>query len=145
MAPSTVQFFAYSKQGEVLRDLFWYTQSARVGDRIEISGQGGWDPETGIMKTDPIEEIDQAFANVELALKHAGGAGWSQVYKMRLYVIESHWTDEAFFGRIIENMKKWMPDHQPLLTGVCVSKLGAGPSAGMRVEIEAVAHVDERK
>jgi hypothetical protein len=34
------QFFAYPKQGEVVRDLFWYCQSVRVGDRIEVSGQG---------------------------------------------------------------------------------------------------------
>lgn len=37
---SKPQFFAYPKQGEVVRNLFWYSQSVRVGDRIEVSGQG---------------------------------------------------------------------------------------------------------
>lgn len=37
---SKPQFFAYPKQGEAVRDLFWYSQSVRVGDRIEVSGQG---------------------------------------------------------------------------------------------------------
>jgi hypothetical protein len=32
-----------------------------------------------------------------------------------------------------------MPGHQPLLTAVGVSKLGAGSSAGMKVEIEVEA------
>lgn len=36
---SKPQFFAYPKQGEVVRDLL-YSQSVRVGDRIEVSGQG---------------------------------------------------------------------------------------------------------
>lgn len=37
---SKPQFFAYAKKDEVVRDLFWYAQSVRVGDRIEVSGQG---------------------------------------------------------------------------------------------------------
>ncbi|KAK1827846.1 RutC family protein [Podospora conica] len=137
---SQPQFFAYPKEGEVVRDLFWYSQSVRVCDRIEVSGQGGWDPLTGAMKTDPLEEIDQAFENVQLALTHAGGKGWSQVYSMRVYVVESYWDDEAFLGHLIGSLKRWMPDHQPLMTAVGVAKLGAGPSAGMRVEIEVAAH-----
>ena len=45
------------------------------------------------MKTGPMEEIDQAFENVQLALTHAGGKGWSQVYSMKVYVVESYWDD----------------------------------------------------
>lgn len=101
---------------------------------------GGWDPLTGAMKTDPLEEIDQVFENVQLALTHAGGKGWAQVYSTRVYVVESYWDDEAFLGHLIGSLRKWMPDHQPLMTAVGVAKLGAGPSAGMRVEIEVAAH-----
>lgn len=101
---------------------------------------GGWDPLTGAMKTDPLEEIDQVFENVQLALTHAGGKGWAQVYSMRVYVVESYWDDEAFLGHLIGSLRKWMPEHQPLMTAVGVAKLGAGPSAGMRVEIEVAAH-----
>ncbi|KAK0658035.1 endoribonuclease L-PSP [Cercophora newfieldiana] len=137
---SAPQFFAYPGQGEVLRSQLWYSQSVRIGDRIEISGQGGWDPTTGAMKTDLIEELDQAFENVDLALRDAGGKGWEQVYKVTMYVLESVMDNEEFLGRAIGNLKKWVPGHQPLLTAVGVAKLGAGSSAGMRVEIEVVAH-----
>lgn len=91
------------------------------------------------MKTDLLEEVDQAFANVDYALKHAGGKGWSQVYKVTAYVVESEMTNEVFLGRFIENLKKWMPDHQPLLTAVGLSRLGAGDSAGMKLELEVAA------
>jgi enamine deaminase RidA (YjgF/YER057c/UK114 family) len=165
---SGLQFFAYPGQGEVLRSQLWYSQSVRVGDRIEISGQGttspffpfypvlpnlpiqtsrlsltltgGWDPKNGAMKTSLLEELDQAFSNVDLALRDAGGKGWEQVYKVTMYIVESVMHDEEFLGRAIENLKKWAPNHQHLLTAVGVAKLGAGDSAGMRVEIEVVAY-----
>ncbi|KAK0631272.1 endoribonuclease L-PSP [Immersiella caudata] len=133
------QFFAYPGQGELLRSQLWYSQSARIGDRIEISGQGGWSPQTGTLAPTPLEELDQAFSNVDLALRDAGGKGWEQVYKVRMYVVESMMDNEEFLGRAIVNLKKWMPGHQPLLTAVGVSKLGAGSSAGMKVEIEVEA------
>lgn len=80
------------------------------------------------------------FSNVDLALRHAGGKGWAQVYQVRLYVVEEYFSNETALGRIIENLKKWSPDRQPLLTAVGVTKLGAGPSAGMRLEMEVVAY-----
>jgi len=157
------QFFSYPKYGEVIGDLFHYSQSARVGDRIEISGQGtcrdalvsrsrksaantmcpgGWDPISGGLRADPMEEADQAFENVQLALTDAGGKGWSQVYSVKVYVLEKHWNDQPFIGRLVENLKKWAP-HKPLLSVIGVTNLGSGPIAGMRVEIEVVAHDPE--
>jgi hypothetical protein len=37
---SAIEFFTYDGFGQYQRDNLWYTQAARVGDRIEISGQG---------------------------------------------------------------------------------------------------------
>lgn len=62
---------------------------------------------------------------------------------MRLYVLERYFNDEEALGRIIENLKKWSPDRQPLLTAVGVAKLGAGSSEGMKVEVEVEAHVEK--
>lgn len=45
---------------------------------------GGWDPQTEKISDDLAEHVNQAFSNVELTLKHAGGKGWSQVYKSRM-------------------------------------------------------------
>lgn len=40
---------------------------------------GGWDPKTGEINTEINAQIDQAFKNVDLNLRDAGGKGWSQV------------------------------------------------------------------
>ena len=43
-------------------------------------------------------------------------------------------------GALVRNLKKWMPDHQPILTCIGVKSLGL---EGMRVEVEVVAHDEE--
>lgn len=83
------------------------------------------------------EEIDQAFANVDLNLRHAGGQGWSQVFRINSYHLP---LDDEAMGAMVRNFQKWMPDHQPLWTTVGVTKLGED---AMHVEIEVVAHDPE--
>ncbi|KAH7364666.1 endoribonuclease L-psp family protein [Rhexocercosporidium sp. MPI-PUGE-AT-0058] len=134
---SHLQYFAYKGFGEESRKSTWYSQAVRVGDRIEISGQGGWDPLTSNLRADLADEIDQAFANVDLALKDAGGKGWSQVYKINMYAVDL--LSEEGTALVIGNLKKWLPDHQPLLTFVGVKEL----AFGMRIEIEVVAHDEQ--
>ena len=77
--------------------------------------------------------IDQAFENVELALKHAGGAGWSQVYKIRVYYL-----DPACAGDLARNVAKWCK-HTPIFTAVQVAGL-AFPE--MLVEVEVTADLE---
>ncbi|KAK6224294.1 endoribonuclease L-PSP [Colletotrichum tabaci] len=133
---SGLQYFSYEGYGvNLLKDMH-YSQAVRVGDTIEISGQGGWDPKTGEVASDLLQEIDQAFENVDLTLRDAGGEGWSQVFRIRLYALDEAWTPEGM-GRMVENIKKWAPDHAPILTGIGASKLG---QPGMRVEVEVSAY-----
>lgn len=40
---------------------------------------GGWDPETMVIHREINAQIDQAFRNVDLTLRTAGGKGWEQV------------------------------------------------------------------
>ncbi|RSH90284.1 hypothetical protein EHS25_001618 [Saitozyma podzolica] len=97
---------------------------------------GGWDPSKS-SATCPREinaQIDQAFENVDLALKTAGGKGWEQVYKVRSYHVPIN--GEALEA-MVRNFKKWMPNHAPLWTCVGVPRLGEDD---MRVEIEVEAH-----
>lgn len=98
---------------------------------------GGWDPETSKIHADLSDEIDQAFANVDMNLKHAGGKGWSQVYRINMYLLDLH--NEEGLVAVVRNMKKWMPDHQPIMTCVGVKEL----FETMRIEIEVVAHDEE--
>ncbi|KAH6912472.1 Endoribonuclease L-PSP/chorismate mutase-like protein [Coprinopsis sp. MPI-PUGE-AT-0042] len=132
-----LQTYAYPGFGEAKRKELWYSQAVRIGDCIEIAGQGGWDPETSKIPTDLDEEIDQAFSNVDYCLKHASGKGWCQVYKIRLYVTD---MSEQAVGAAVRNLKKWLPDHQPILTCIGVNSLGL---PGMRIEIEVSAHDEE--
>ncbi|KAL3483371.1 Endoribonuclease L-PSP/chorismate mutase-like protein [Aspergillus germanicus] len=132
---SHLQYFSYPGFDEHMRQVLSYNQAVRTGNRIDISGQGGWDPETRVVHSDLLTDFRQAFANVELALTHAGGKGWSQVYKLRIYVLDN---SPEVFELLMRNLKEWMPDHQPLLTCVVVKDLGL---EGMRIEVEACAHL----
>ncbi|KAL5610609.1 hypothetical protein FOBRF1_006726 [Fusarium oxysporum] len=134
---SHLKYYAYEGQGVEKRINFSYSQAVRVGDRIECSGQGGWDPKTGEFEKEINAQIDLAFANVERCLKDAGGKGWAQVYRVNSYHVPIN--NEAL-GAMVRNFKKWMPDHQPLWTCVGVPRLGEDD---MRVEIEVVAHDPE--
>jgi enamine deaminase RidA (YjgF/YER057c/UK114 family) len=151
---SHLQYYSYKGFGEDKRKELWYNQAVRVGDRIECAGQGiyipelrttqrltrsigGWDPITSKIHADLSDEIDQAFANVDLTLKHAGGKGWCQVFRVNLYLVD---INEKAVVASVGNLRKWMPDHQPILTCIGVKQLGL---EGMRIEIEAVAHDEE--
>ncbi|EFQ93531.1 hypothetical protein PTT_09111 [Pyrenophora teres f. teres 0-1] len=129
-----LQFYSYPGFSEVKHEELWCSQAVRIGDYIEIAGQ---DPETSNIPTDLDEEIDQAFANVDYTLKHASGKGWSQVYKIRLYLTD---LGEPSVVAAVRNLKKWLPDHRPILTYIDVNQLGL---PGMRVEIEMISHCEE--
>ena len=85
------------------------------------------------MSEDVDTQIDQAFSNVELALKDAGGKGWEQVYRINSYHVP---LDDVAKGGMLRNMKKWCPNHQPLFTTIGVVNLAVKE---MKVEIEVVA------
>ncbi len=69
----------------------------------------------------PLEdEIDQAFKNVDITIRKAGGQGWSQVFRVNTYVVDI----QASQKRIVENYRKWMPDHKPIWTLIQVPRFG---------------------
>jgi enamine deaminase RidA (YjgF/YER057c/UK114 family) len=89
-----------------------------------------------LIKEDLLEEIDQAFSNVDHNLKHAGGKGWEQVYKVVTYSTDIR----PQHARIVENLRKWMPNHNAVWTEVGVKQLGLGT---MHFEIEVEAFDEE--
>jgi enamine deaminase RidA (YjgF/YER057c/UK114 family) len=97
---------------------------------------GGWDTEHTEYPKFPEqldEEIDQAFRNVDLVLRTAGGKGWTQVYRLTSY--HTDLTPEVT-ARMSENFRKWMPDHKIIWTQIGVKQLGA---PDMHVELDVVA------
>ena len=99
---------------------------------------GGWDPKTNAIPQDLNEQIDQAFANVDLTLKTAGVKdGWKQVFSVKSYHVVS--IGEKTIEAMVRNLRKWMPDHRPIWTMLGVPTLAL---EDMKVEIDVVA-IDE--
>lgn len=126
------EFFVTPGYGERLRDLLHYSQAVRVGNRVEISGQGGWDDDLRI--PDALEEeIAKAFRNVERTLATAG-AGWGHVVHVNSYHVG------GFPPEVNETMarfyREYMPDHAPIWTQTGVQALGL---PAMRIEIRVTA------
>ena len=153
----------YPGYGDFAKEEYHYSQALRIGDIIELSGQGthlfptfitrllsqisslatdsdvliegGWNRQTHDIPQDLASEIRQAFENVDVAVKTAGGAGWSDVYKIRTYHTPP--LDDKLLQIMVAELKKWCPDHQPLWTCIGVAKLALD---AMNVEIEVKAH-----
>jgi enamine deaminase RidA (YjgF/YER057c/UK114 family) len=137
---SHLQYFAYPGFGVRALDHTHYSQSVRLpsptGDIIQISGQGGWNRETEAINPSWGPQIDQAFENVEVALKEAGGKGWSQVYNIHAYLAPLDMEEAG--SHVVRNLQKYCPNHKPCLTAVGVEKLAF---ENMKIEIEVSAHL----
>ncbi|WP_112139095.1 Rid family hydrolase [Glycomyces dulcitolivorans] len=132
------QFHITPGFGEKLHDLLGYSQAVRIGDRVEISGQGGWNDDIEFPE-DLDEEIARAFDNVERTLATAG-ATWADVVEVDSYHLPD---DAAYIGErptraMAEQFRKRMGDRAPIWTQIGVAALGA---PGMRVEIRVTAIV----
>ncbi|KFA49093.1 hypothetical protein S40293_07080 [Stachybotrys chartarum IBT 40293] len=139
---STLQYYAYPGMGEYARENLGYNQVVRVGDRLEASGQvtGGWIPSGDSIDfpKDLKEEVEQAFRNVDTALKHAGGKGWSQVFRVNSY--HTDLTPELT-SYMSDAYRRWMPDHKPIWTQIGVARLGA-PNMNVEIEVSARPSLD---
>lgn len=83
MSSTTPEFFAPPGFGQTMRAQLHYSQAVRVGDRVETSGQGGWDDDLNIPESLDAE-IVRAFDNVERVLA-AAGAAWTDVIHVNSY------------------------------------------------------------
>jgi enamine deaminase RidA (YjgF/YER057c/UK114 family) len=123
-----------------LRD-YSYSMVMEADGRIELSGQGGWDPATLEFPTGrSIEaEINQAFDNVGFML-NAAGLGWENVAHVNSYHMpESDGTILSATAEMGRQFRLRMPDHQPIWTCLGVAVLG---DPKMRVEIRVTAFRD---
>lgn len=134
----TPQFFATPGYGEWARENLHYSQAVRIGDRVEISGQGGWDEQMQIPESLE-DEIVRAFENVERTLAVAG-ASWRDVVHVNSYHVaaEPGVIGDAHNDVMIAQLRHWMGDRTPIWTETGVTALGL---AGMRVEIRVTAIV----
>jgi enamine deaminase RidA (YjgF/YER057c/UK114 family) len=131
------EFFVTPGYGEKLLDALGYSQAVRIGDRVEISGQGGWNDDLTAFPDSLEEEIVQAFDNVERTLAQAG-ADWGDVVSVHSYHVPTAAdTIGADHTRVmVEQFRRRTGGRAPLWTQIGVPALGA---PGMRVEIRVTA------
>ena len=125
-------FFVTPGYGPRLRDALHYSQAVKIGNRVETSGQGGWNDDLQIPKALG-DEIAQAFRNLEQTLATAG-ASWDHVVHVNSYHVG------GFPPEVNETMarlyRQYMPNHAPIWTQLGVEALGL---PDMRIEIRVTA------
>lgn len=134
---SKPEFFDTPGYGEIARTRNHYRQALRIGDRIEISGQGGWDANFALSVTSLEGEIDKACDNIEKTLAEAG-ATWGDVVNVHSYHVPT--ADDSIGSQhmslMVDQFRKRLGERQPLWTALGVEALAL---PGQRVEIEVVA------
>ena len=132
----TPEFFVTPGYGERFQKALHYSQAVRIGNRVEISGQGGWSDDLQFPESLE-DEIAQAFENVERTLATAG-ASWEHVVHVNSYHVG------GFPPVVNETMarlyRQYMPRHCPIWTELGVAALG---HPAMRIEIRVTAIVPE--
>lgn len=111
-----------------------YSQAALVegeGRRLVLSGQVGVRPD-GTSVADPVEQIDQALANLG-ALLAAHGMSPANIVKVTVFL-----TDTALIGPWRAKRDAFMQGAAPASTLLVVAAL-ASPGFKVEVEAEAVA------
>lgn len=137
---SRTTFFATPGYGDTQLSAMHYSQAVRIGDRVETSGQGGWDDDWAF----PVnleDEIVQAFDNVERTLAEAG-ATWRDVVAVNSYHLPlfADSIGEAHNRVMVEQLRQRMGSRSPIWTQTGVPAFGA---PGMRVEIRVTAVIED--
>jgi len=134
-----IEFFVTPGYGQSALAERHYHQAVRIGDRVEISGQGGWDDDLNFPESLE-DEIVRAFENVERTLAVAG-ASWRDVVQVNSYHVlkESDENFDAHNEVMFAQLRQWMPDRPPIWTETGVTALGAPK---MRIEIRVTAVVE---
>ena len=106
-----------------------FSPSRVVGDWIYLSGQGGFDPETGQLVGDVVAQTNQIFRNVEKLLSEAG-ASLADIVSCLVHLV-----DLGDFDAFNEAYERHFPGVKPVRTTVRADLV-----SGMRVEITVIAH-----
>ena len=125
------RFLVPKGYGEFMRDTYHYSQGVRVGDLVFVTGQGGWDDAFEI-PDDVAAQIRNAFRNVETVLAEAQ-LTWADVIDITSYHVG---IEESVLATVVEELRRYCPDHQPLWTVIGVAALAL---PAMKVEITANA------
>jgi 2-iminobutanoate/2-iminopropanoate deaminase len=116
--------------GEAPSGLAGYSQAVKANGFVFVSGQGPFDPATGEVVGETIQEqTGRCLHNVEAILR-AAGSSLDRVVQATFVLAE-----EADFAGMNEEWSRWFPDRPPARQG---AKLPVRPK-GMRVSIAVIA------
>lgn len=135
---STPEFVVTPGYGERQLRLAHYSQAVRIGNRLELSGQGGWNDDWEFPES-VVDEIAQSFRNVERTLA-AADASWEHVIHVNSYHVGFDGHQEEINQVMTERFRHYMPNHAPVWTSLGVAALG---DSKMRVEIRVTAIIPE--
>ncbi|GAA5809994.1 hypothetical protein MFLAVUS_003409 [Mucor flavus] len=104
-----------------------YNQVLKNGNRIDTSGQGGWD---GDLKGIDVkfsyksldEELEACFKNVELVLNSVGSS-WKDVYSLTSYHLNLAETREQVLDTMHRLFLKYIGDRRPIWAVIGIEAL----------------------
>ena len=107
------------------------------GKMVFLSGQVGWDEQKQIVGANDLRaQTWQAFRNIEVAMKEAGGA-LTDIVSMRIYIVEEKMEESR---HIQAALKEFFPtDHAPTTTWIGVRRLA---NEEFLIEIEAIGVIE---
>ncbi|HSH81863.1 MAG TPA: RidA family protein [Herpetosiphonaceae bacterium] len=110
-----------------------YSQGLRAGDFVYVAGMAGFDPVSGELAGETIEEqTARTLENIKAILESAG-ATMADVVKSTV-----HLSDLSLFQRYNAVYAQYFPDPKPVRTTV------GSQLPGILVEIDVVAYVGEK-
>lgn len=129
------EFFVVPGAGTTFRENLHFSSTVRVGDRVETSGQGGWNDDLVIPEAIE-EEISAAFRNIERALVEAD-ADWRHVIHVNTYHVGGF--PPIVNETIVRLFRQYMPNHAPIWTQLGVEALGL-PTMRFEIRVVAIIH-----
>ncbi len=110
-----------------------YSQGLRAGDFVYVAGMAGFDPVSGELAGETIEEqTARTLENIKAILESAG-ATMADVVKSTV-----HLSDLSLFPRYNAVYAQYFPDPKPVRTTV------GSQLPGILVEIDVVAYLGEK-
>lgn len=129
------EFFVAPGFGERFRQALHFSTAVKIGNRVETSGQGGWNDDLEIPAAIE-DEITVAFRNIELVLADAG-ANWEHVVHVNTYHVGGF--PPVVNETIVKLYRQYMPNHAPIWTQVGVEALGL-PTMRFEIRVTAIIH-----
>ncbi|PYH38718.1 uncharacterized protein BO87DRAFT_393287 [Aspergillus neoniger CBS 115656] len=125
---SPIPSYSRPGRGQHFQEAYGFAEACIAGDRMEIAGQKVAQAFTNINEV-ILYTLEKAKPDLRASVK----SGWDRVVKIRTYHVQLPQTREKIINLMVENVKKWCPDHQPTWTMLGIEAL---PFEGQNLEIE---------